>query len=301
MLSFYKLLAILALSLFSVFQPGNHYSILFKPAIKSGVLKDNNLAEVSGMIASIKNPGNFWVINDSGNEAKLYLIDKSGETIHWYWIDGTTNRDWEDIALGYDQESGKSWILIADIGDNYAVRKGINILEFEEPDIAISRDTIIAYESNYTFQYEDGPRDAETLLVDNNSSALYVISKREQNVRVYQSPTELVENDTMTLSFRTTLPFNNITSGDITPDRKEILLKNYNEIFYWKTEQEEDLISILKNEFELIRYTPEPQGESICWDREGNGFYTLSEKSWASEQVLYFFQRKNKESNLIIK
>jgi len=271
----------------------NPYSSLFKPAEKTGSIFDFNLAEASGMVASIKNKGNFWVINDSGNEAKLYLINKKGSIVHYYWIDGIKNTDWEDLSMKVDN-SGKSWILIGDIGDNYAVRKKINILEIEEPYISNSDDTLITNYKNYYFNYDDGPKDAETILVDPKSSKLFVITKREENVKVYEAPEKLNENDTMMLSFKAKLPFYNVTSGDISSDGNEILLKNYNAIFYWNRDLEDCVLSAMSKEHELIMYSPEPQGESICWDREGTGFYTLSEKSWSNEQVLYFYERNNK-------
>ena len=71
----------------------------------------------------------------------------------------------------------------------------------------------------------------------------------------------------------------------------EILLKNYDAIFYWQRNPGESIIDCLLREHELLYYKPEPQGESICWDNASNGFYTLSEKSWAEEQVLFYYKR----------
>ena len=51
------------------------------------------------------------------------------------------------------------------------------------------------------------------------------------------------------------------------------------------------LIGELANDHKLINYKVEPQGESICWNIECTGFYTLSEKSWANEQILYFYKK----------
>lgn len=287
----------LLLSLFFKFyadpQIDSPYSSVFKPAVKTGIIEGTHLTEASGMVASIKNKEHFWVINDSGNHAKLYLINTKGETVHSWWINDVLNTDWEDLAIRYDASSGKSSILIGDIGDNYAIRKSINILEIEEPKFSSAQDTMISNFKNYHFRYEDGPRDAETLLYDPKSLKLFVVTKREENVRIYQADEQLIENDTMLLTFKSKLPFHNVTSGDITLNGNEILLKNYNAIFYWDGVNEKDMLSTFSQEHELVQYTPEPQGESICWDRSGKGFYTLSEKSWAKNQVLYFFERSN--------
>ena len=43
-----------------------------------GYVNSKKLNEVSGIVASIQNPGHFWVHNDSGDEANLYLINNIG-------------------------------------------------------------------------------------------------------------------------------------------------------------------------------------------------------------------------------
>ena len=74
------------------------YSPKFKTAIKSGTILDEKLYEASGLVASRINKGMLWTINDSGNDARLFLIDNKGNTIHSYWIDKATNIDWEDLT-----------------------------------------------------------------------------------------------------------------------------------------------------------------------------------------------------------
>lgn len=267
------------------------YSQNFLPAVKSGIIQGNELAEASGLIASRINIGYFWTINDSGNAPKLYLIDDKGATIHTYWIGGCTNIDWEDLTIYTDKSTGKSTVYIGDIGDNYAVRDHINVIVFEEPSIQSFKDTLITTYATYKFRYEDGARDAETILIDPITQDLLILSKREKNIRIYKTPTQLNEMDTMTLSVTASLPFNNITSGDISIDGTEILLKNYNAVFYWNRDLQESISEALVKDHELVRYQPEPQGESISWAVDRKGFYTLSEKSWAKEQVIFYFEK----------
>lgn len=268
----------------------NPYSDKFKPAIKTGKVLDKNLYEVSGLIASRTNKGMFWAINDSGNDAQLFLIDAKGNTIHYYWINNIQNFDWEDLTISSD-ETGRSKIYIGDIGDNYAVRKNINIIVFDEPVFNDPNDTIITDYKNHHFRYPDGAKDAETIMVDPVTSSLYVITKREKNVRIYEVPQTLNHSDTLNLVFKHTLPFFNVTSGDISANGNEILLKNYNAIFYWKRAEHETIPEAMAKDHELIRYNPEPQGESIAWSVENDGFWTLSEKRGSGDQVIYFYER----------
>ena len=270
------------------------YSNEFKPAIKSGTILDENLYEASGLVASRTNIGMFWTINDSGNDARLFLIDAKGNTVHYYWIDNAVNIDWEDLTI-YTDDKGKSKIYIGDVGDNDALRKNINIIIFDEPVFDDPSDTIITDYKNHHFRYPDGAKDAETIMADPITSGLYIISKREQNVRLYEVPVSLNESDTMDLTYKTSLPFFNVTSGDISSDGKEVLLKTYDAIYYWKRLNNESLQKTMTMAYDSIAYNPEPQGESIAWSSDNSkGFYTLSEKSWARNQVLYFFERNNK-------
>lgn len=200
--------------------------------------------------------------------------------------------DWEDIAFYTNQQTGENTIYIADVGDNFAFRPYINIIIIQEPSNLHATDTSITPLANYYFRYEDGPRDAETLIVDPLTAELYIITKREQQVRVYTAPGELSATDTMQLSFQATLPFHNITAGDISRDGKELLLKSYDGVFYWRKSQEETVVETLSRPHELLRYRPEPQGEAIAWEASGKGYYTLSEKNAMKDQVLYYYKRR---------
>ena len=267
------------------------YSIRFKQSLKSGIIQNDKLSEASGIVSSRINKGLFWAINDSGNEAKIYLLNTKGEIVNSWLINGSSNIDWEDLAISTNQQSGRTFLYIGDIGDNSGIRNHINILVLEEPEFTNTLDTIINNFNTYKFKYEDGARDAETMLFDPITEELFIITKREENVRIYGTPKVLNEKDTMSLTYKSSLPFHNVTSGDISIDGKEILLKTYSAIFYWQRDTNETIIDAMLKEHELLKYTPEPQGESIAWSIDNKGFYTLSEKSWAPEQVLYFFER----------
>lgn len=263
---------------------------IFKVAVPSGSIADERLQEASGIVASISNKGMFWVINDSGNAASIYLINEAGKTIHHYCIKDAVNIDWEDIAIS-ENENGKSYLYIGDIGDNYSVRDQINLIIFEEPTFTNPIDTVISDYKSYALKYPDGPKDAETIMVDPITSKVYIISKREQNVLLYEVPESLLESEAVNLIYKNSLPFFNVTCGDISSDGQEILLKTYDSIYYWKRSDNESIPETMSRTHESVAYSPEPQGESIAWTHGGDGFYTLSEKSWAPDQVLYFYEK----------
>jgi hypothetical protein len=276
-------------------EPDEVYSEKFKPGAIQGTIDAGELAEVSGMIASRKNKGNFWVINDSGNQPRIYLIDRFGRIVHSAWLKNCRNRDWEDLAIKTNTETGEPQLVVADIGDNGARRDHINLLVFDEPDWTNTKEDTIHSIEIINLIYEDGPRDAETLITDPLNNAIYIITKREERVRMYQIPKTIDAEGATVLTLKGTLPYHNITSGDISQDGSEIILKSYNLIFYWQRKGNQSLLDAFGARHELLHYKPEPQGESICWSHDAKGFYTLSEKSWADRQVLFFYERKNVE------
>jgi len=269
----------------------DQFSQRFSAPVNIGQIQSDELSEISGMVASIKNNGSFWVINDSGNTAKLYLIDLSGHILSSYELNNTSNVDWEDIAIMVDQKTGASKIVIADIGDNMAIRDHVKIIIVDEPDTKKETGRSITPSSTYRLKYEDGARDAETLLIDPISNKLFIVSKREDKVRLYELPPLKSSEGIQAMTFKQSFELKSITSGAISADGSEILLKNYSKIYYWKRSEDQSLMEVLRTKHELLNYNPEPQGESITWNTDASGFYTLSEKSWAPKQIMYFYER----------
>ena len=82
-----------------------------------------------------------------------------------------------------------------------------------------------------------------------------------------------------------------ITAGDISRDGKEILLKVYDAVYYWKVNGQESISKTLKRTPLLLPYTPEPQGEGICWSSDNNGYYTISEIRYKVMPRLNYYPR----------
>ncbi len=266
-------------------------SSVFESALVTGVVTDPLLAEASGIVASAANPGYYWVINDSGNAPVVYLIDSLGKVTRQFFLKNTANIDWEDIAV-VKSDNGNHKLIIADIGDNFSVRSYIQLFVLDEPTVAIKNDSFLDNYQIYKYVFEDGARDAETILTDPVSNEIYLVSKRESQVGVYAVPSLHRQSSPDTLRLLGRLPFNNITAGSISPNGQDIVLKNYNAIFYWFRQGDNTIAETLQMPHEQINYIVEPQGEAITWTREGTGFYTLSELSYSDKQPLYFYRLK---------
>ncbi len=260
---------------------------LFKKGEPLGKVS-KKLEEASGLAASINNPGYFWTINDSGNPPEVFLIDDHANITLVCKLSKATNRDWEEIRIS--SESGKNYLYVADIGDNGAAYDLKFIYRFEEPVLAKAKEVIIEHIDTLIIKMPDGKRDTESVMIDPLTHDLYILSKREDSIGLYQNRYPF-SKDTLVLDKVLKMPFHNIVSGDISSDGREVLLKTYDEIFYWKKWGEESVSELLAKEPIELPYQREKQGEAITWARDGSGFYTLGESSKEERAQLMLYKR----------
>lgn len=252
------------------------------------------LEEASGLVSSQANPGYFWTINDSQNAADVYLVDEKMDIILVCKLSGKTNRDWEDIAIGYDPETKKTYIYVADIGDNNARYLHKMMYRFEEPMkgdssvLTIHPDHI----QQIVFRLPDGAKDTEALLIDPLTHDIYIISKREMPVHVYRLAYPQSTQDTVVAEPVITLPFTQVTAANFSLNGTEVLIKNYDSIYYFSRDTTRTVAQMLADRPKVLNYIPEPQGESIAWALDGSGYYTVSEKVVGRKSNLLFYKRK---------
>lgn len=252
------------------------------------------LKEVSGLASSINNPGLLWALNDSGNDADIFLIDKNLSIRQRYVLAGVENRDWEDIVVGAGPDSSKNYLFVAEIGDNEAVFPFKYIYRFEEPVINEQQQEPVAIKEfeTITFRLPDGQKDTEALLVDPRTKNIMVVSKREEPVNVYLIEYPYSTTDTITAKQVATLPLTQIVAGSFSADGNEILMKNYNHIYYWKNSSNASVVELLRQQPIEIPYIVEPQGESITWAYDDSGFFTISEINKGKKSFLFYYKRK---------
>lgn len=258
----------------------------------TGTLLNSDISEISGIAPSYKNPGKYWVHNDSGDKPRVFLIDSTGYVHATITLAKIENRDWEDIATYKDPASGNSFVYLADIGDNFKQFDYKYIYKFEEPGISENLENLaISNVEKITFKYADGKKDAETLLADPLTGDIFIISKWEQAVDLYHL-SNINWGDTISLEKSATLAFSGATGGDISEDGLEILIKTYNKIYYWKRTNKEPIPSVLNKPSNELAYTAEPQGEAICWTLKGKDFITVSECIPLHDCDVNFFKRR---------
>lgn len=269
----------------------------FSMPTSQGLLAHDPIDEASGLVASRSNQQAFWTHNDSGGKSRLFLLGSEGQHLGVFKLKGVKARDWEDIAIGPGPKDGVNYLYVGEIGDNKAQYKKKKIYRIPEPNVSgiqspvkrsIGKDEI----ETIRYEYPDGMRDAETLMIDPQTKDIYIVTKREDKVRVYVARYPQSTTEVNVLEKVGELNLHKIVAGDISPDGNEILLKDYGNIYYWKKKGNESIEDLLKTAPQRLPYIPEPQGESIAWGLKGDGFYTLSEERHGVPAELYFYQRK---------
>ena len=147
------------------------------------VMADENLQELSGLVASRRYPGVLWAHSDSGNEPILYALDTKGDS-HSIALEEVTLRDWEAIALS------DSTLYITEMGNNLNSSEKLGIYEFDEPDpkaagpLRPKRFIPVAYEDQESFPARDRWHfDCEAAFYSDGS--LFFITKNRPAFRLF--------------------------------------------------------------------------------------------------------------------
>lgn len=270
-----------------------------------GIVDSGEIREASGLVASSAYPGFFWTHNDSGDAARIFLLDSLAQHRSTWYLPRMENRDWEE--MGKIRREDVEYLMVGDIGDNRAQREYITFYIFPEPvvDTVDSGQVQVDSLSQELVQvlhlrYEDGARDAEAFFYDPQDELLYVISKRELQVGVYSTPlpaftpnasTLLV--DTLQLRLQMKLPTTWVTAADISVSGDEILVKNLLQVFYWQRQNGESVIQTLQRPAIPLPYLPEPQGEAMSFAADGQRYYTISESLFGFPVHLFHYSRKS--------
>jgi hypothetical protein len=256
----------------------------------AGRLQYKPLDEASGLAWSGQADDLLWAVNDGG-AAVVYGIGADGSKRGKVGIHKAGHRDWEDMeafTLG-----GKSYLLIADIGDNDAERKDVSLYIVEEPHPG-EKEVDIGWRID--FSYPDGPRDAEAIAVDADNELIYVLSKRDIPAHLYSLPLRPGTNDTITAQYVglfnslpqptradvNAAPLTNDrhwqpTGMAIAPDGKAALVLTYGAIYYYARAPGETWTDALGHPPLRLVLRRLPGAESITFSSSGMQAWVTTE------------------------
>ncbi|HEY1110963.1 MAG TPA: hypothetical protein VGE76_20075 [Opitutaceae bacterium] len=256
-------------------------------------------AETSGLAISRRNADMLWTHDDSGGDAMVYAIGTDGKARGRLQIGGVKNEDWEDIASA--EIDGKPWLLIGDIGDNDAKRRSIAVHFVPEPAAAEMVGVVQIAErpaATFTLAYEDGARDAESLAIDTVERALYILTKREDTVRLYRAelPAGPLKSATLKLRFVGLVPGipqlseeQSLFKGklgkhrrrpcamDFAADGSAAVVLTYGDTLVFPRKRGEPWAEALARQPVVLAPHGLPQAEGACFTRDGKAIYVASE------------------------
>lgn len=154
--------------------------------VRTGTLGDARLAEASGVVASVTEPGVFWSQNDRGNKASLYAYDSSGASRGMVRVQGADNTDWEAIAIGPCAIG--SCLYIGDVGDNYAARAQVRVWRIAAP---VTSASATEPPDALRIVYPGGARDVEAMWVAPDTSVWFATKRPNPDASGRLRPSQL--------------------------------------------------------------------------------------------------------------
>ena len=227
----------------------------------------SKLKEVSGMETTPS--GNLWVIEDSGNQDKIYEVDQKAKTIKSKKIAHAKNVDWEDLTT--DTEGN---LYIGDFGNNNNSRKDLTIYKITKGQLGKKEPKAQKIEFQYP-QQNSFPPEKDSLYFDtegffHSQGYLYIFTKNR--TRPYSGKTLVYRVPDQEGSYKAELLDSlflcgdqdrcSVTSADISPDGNTIALLSYGQVFLITGFH---LPAFSKAHIETIDLYCSTQIESICF------------------------------------
>jgi hypothetical protein len=235
------------------------------PHTEVSVMSDPRIVESSGLAASQAHPGLVYTVNDSGDVARVFVVDiASGAVVGVTTVKNATWNDAEAMALW----GGKLWI--ADIGANRGVSGGRALYAFDEPGAGNHEVTA----DRYPITLDVGAAGIESAAVETEAIAIvpgrvYLFSKGWPNGRAFRVIGRLTTSGSNVARVTNRLAPAWTTDATATPDGRYVLLHGIVQVDVrdartWQLVHT-DVIPMLK------------QGETIAAEASGRAYLIGSE------------------------
>lgn len=249
------------------------------------------LHENSGLV--YRSDSTLWVVEDRGNPDEIYQVDLRGNLLKELEVKKAKNVDWEDLA-----NDGQGNIYIADTGDNARKRKNLTIYIVKDP----NREAGDNIESErIELKYPDGERhDCEAMFF--REGHLYLITKHRDRpftgeAFIFSVPAE--KGDYVARRVGSFQPCTEkgrceVTSADISPDGKKIVLLGYGPLWVFTDFSGPDFTEGNVRTIDLRATT---QLESVCFMNDSLLFISDEERGNGGRNLYSFSLPENSGSN----
>ena len=259
---------------------------------------DDRITESSGAVTSSVSDGWFFTHNDSGDEARFFVVDDRCRTLATHTMPGVDSNDWEDMARGPD-EAGLSSLWLGDIGDNYMMRSEIVVYRVPEPRVNPRRtgeEVTTPAATAFRLRYEDVAHDAEALLVHPVTGRLFIVTKtywgeahiyaapatpRADAVNVLTRVADIVIPPTGTPGGESIGPVAAqmaTTGADFSPAGDKLAIRTYTDVYEWPVTDGDVANAVAVPNRPVRTALPSTvQGEAVGYSRDGTNLLVTTE------------------------
>lgn len=282
-------------------QPASPGSAQYSAPVLAGRIETDEVTESSGLAAS-RCQDVLWTHNDAGSGPFLFAMDLQGRHLGTWRVEGAESVDWESLA-GFRDGSGKCWLFIGDIGDNESNRAEVAVYRIPEPTVTpeakasrISSPIVSARAEVMTFNYADGPHDAEALLIHLATGDLYIVTKEKKGPAAVHRVRQAFGSGTAAASEKiaeVTLPSDPpglVTGGDFSPDGKRVMLCDKKGGYEMAVPDGAAAEAIWAARPAPVDIGDRKQGEGVSYARDGKSVFATSEKKNAP---IYLIQHRS--------
>mgnify|MGYP003393940909 CR=1 FL=1 len=257
---------------------------------QTGTVVDADLNEISGIAASHKNPGVLWVLEGHLAPNGVVAIDTAGNTLGRVVLDGAINNDWEDLAVGPCGDD--KCLFVGEIGDNNLVRPWHGVYRFSEPvvDLGGGLDLLVTAEL-FEYVFPDGTYNVEAMAILPDGRPVLFTKEYDTDLSTAYSFPSLDTSQVAVLTRHGRFATGDAAEGEIEggaaavtgaslwEDGAALLLRTYGHVWKFGLESPDtaglDLLEF--SERVELQTGAERQGESISYDPNSGGFFTISE------------------------
>jgi len=253
-----------------------------------------DIVESSGIVASRKQPGVFWTMNDSGGPAIVYAFDLTGRDLGAWRVTGAANQDWESLSLGpCGAGSAGDCIYVGETGDNSEQRPSRTLYRIAEPAVTGTAapgwvgDS--AQAERLDFVYPDGPHDDEAIYVASSGTTWFVTKGRSKGYLLFRLDADRWGRTgvaTAQAAGELKLPTTGrelVTDAGLSPNGSALAVRTYQTLFIFRANPQtgEPDLAVTSSACDLKPLT-EPQGEGVGW-LAGGGLQVLTSEAAAGQ------------------
>ncbi len=228
--------------------------------------------ENSGIVKSRQYPDVFWIENDSGDEPRIYPVNRRGENYadtrygdeQGVLIGGAINVDWEDITV-----DAAGHVIVADLGNNENDRRDLVLYYLNEPSPSAGRTTV---RQKIFLRYPDQPSfpaprdnfnfDCEAVFTVDNTVYLLSKDRSDAYTTLYRLDDPKPEATNVLTRLDTFDVRGQAVGADCTPDGKRLAVLTYSGI--WLFERESPDESFFDGRISWAPF-PKRDAEAICF------------------------------------